>query len=596
LGQNVNNTSPVRDLPETDENIERVKSMLEAIPASEGRSAWRNVLWALASTCWDCAKDLGAQWSQSCPEKWDAAEFEKIWQTFNPDREGGIGFGTLPHLARQHGWVDASCQDAKAASAELKSLQAPFGAAAVQAARHGWPDTNVKVDWSLKADLRHAKLFADLYRGEFLYVHDRDKWLRWCDGRWHWCTEEEEMEAAKQASIFLTTAAANLIREDQDKASKATREAAEAHKLPRIKAMLELARSEPGMKTSYALLDKNADLLGVSNGVVDLRKGVLLDNAPDRRITRYCEGAYRPDAACPRWLAFLCEVFEGDQDTIHAVQRLLGLTLTGQTSEEVMVFCVGSGANGKSIFGNVVAAIMGDYAVTAPSSLLAARRSDDTAPRSDLAMMAGARLASVNELPCGMKLDETVAKQLAGREPIAARFMYGEFFTFHPTFTPWVRTNHKPIVKGVDEGIWRRLIILRFCRTFAPKEQDPKLEQALLAERDGILGWMVCGAKLYLTSGLRRSPAMTREVADYRDASDVLGEFLSTCTEDKATHKAEQSYLYSVWKMWCETNGHHPGAKATFTERLAERGYRTAKSGPKRHYVGLKVVNPLASR
>jgi putative DNA primase/helicase len=145
----------------------------------------------------------------------------------------------------------------------------------------------------------------------------------------------------------------------------------------------------------------------------------------------------------------------------------------------IIIFCVGTGANGKSIFGNVVSAIMGQYSTAAPSSILAARRVDDHSARSDLAMLHGARIVSINELPGGMMLDENVAKQLAGREPISARFLYKEHFTFLPRFTPWVRTNHRPIIKGTDNGIWRRLVIVPFRRTFAPEAQDNGLETKL---------------------------------------------------------------------------------------------------------------------
>ena len=374
--------------------------------------------------------------------------------------------------------------------------------------------------------------------------------------------------------------------------AKLLRETAEAHKEARIAAMLKLARSELGMSATTAELDADPMLLGVANGVVNLRDGKLASNHPDRLITRYCAPDYVPTVQAPRWCQFLNEVFDGDTETIAAVQRLVGLTLTGVTNEELMIFAVGSGANGKSIFSNILATILGGYVIAAPSTMLAARRSDDTAPRSDLAMLAGARLVSINELPGGMRLDETVAKQLAGREPITARFLHREFFTFQPRFTPWVRTNHRPIVKGTDDGVWRRLWIIRFGRTFSAAEQDPDLEEKLWAERKGILNWMVEGARLYLNSGLTMSAAIKREVAQYRAASDVLGEFLTEETEVDASEEMLEKELFNRWCLWCENNGYQPGAKATFTERLVERGYGQRKSGAQRYYTGLKMRSP----
>lgn len=256
----------------------------------------------------------------------------------------------------------------------------------------------------------------------------------------------------------------------------------------------------------------------------------------------------------------------------------------------IIIFCVGTGANGKSIFGNVVSAILGQYSTAAPSSILAARRGDDHSARSDLAMLHGARIVSINELPGGMMLDENVAKQLAGREPISARFLYKEHFTFLPRFTPWVRTNHRPIIKGTDNGIWRRLVIVPFRRTFAPEEQDNGLETRLMAEAEGILAWMVKGAKLYLSTGLTHSGAMKAEVAQYRSDSDLLGEFLSEKTIMDAVAEVKQSALFFDYKLWCEVNGLKPVSKRVLTEQLTERGIGQRKSGSDRFYSGLRLA------
>ena len=365
------------------------------------------------------------------------------------------------------------------------------------------------------------------------------------------------------------------------------REAIKAHNLPQINAMLKLAQSEPEMAIKNTDLDSDAYLLGVENGVINLRNSMLMDNKPERYITRYCPVAFDTAAQCPRWMQFLDEVFKGDAATIASVQRLLGYTLTGLSQEEIIVFCVGFGANGKSIFSNIVSAILGDYGKTAPSTLLAARRADDNSARGDLAMLDGVRLVSINELPGGMQLDEVVVKQIAGREPISARYMYGEFFTYQPKFTPWVRTNHKPIIKGDNDGIWRRIIVLPFRRKFEEHEQDPLLEGALLKECDGILRWMIEGAALYLNSGLKLSPTILAEQKQYRKESDLLGEFLDENTGAGVDKKVLQSELFHRWQCWNENNGTRGGSKKSFTQRLAERGFTTAKSDGKYSYVGL---------
>jgi putative DNA primase/helicase len=446
------------------------------------------------------------------------------------------------------------------------------------------------VSWDLSGDDRNARAFARINRGKLLFVYKTDRWLIWQNNRWNWCGIGEELEAAREVSRTLVKLAADQLSEDADKGKRLIREAATASMLPRLKAMLELAASEAGMGTTPDKLDVQPELLGVANGVVNLRFGWLIPNTPELLITKHCDARFDKTAKCTLWLQTLNEVFLGDQDTIDAFQVLIGLTLTGEAGEELIVFTYGFGANGKSVISNVVSTIIGEYAKTAPPSLLASRRNDDHSPRSDIAMLNGARLVSINELRGGMFLDEQVVKQLAGREPISARFLHNEFFSFLPRFTPWVRTNHKPIIKGDDDGIWRRIVMLPFNRRFEPNEQDPGLENKLLAERDGILKWMVEGSKRYYQSGLQLSPTMRREQAQYRAESDMLGEFLNECTIADPNSKVHEALLFSRWRGWCEANGVQHGSKKSFTLRLVERGYRQAPSNGKPFYSGLTLA------
>ena len=304
-------------------------------------------------------------------------------------------------------------------------------------------------------------------------------------------------------------------------------------------------------------------------------------------ITKFCHANHDPKASCPQWITFLDQIFQGDTATIGSVQRLLGYTLTGLYDEEVLVICYGYGSNGKSVFNNVIQRILGDYSKTAPSSLLVVRRAGDSSPRNDLAAMAGARYISVSELQAGDRLDEQIIKQLAGRERISARFLHKEWFDFSPTFTAWIRTNHKPIITGEDDGIWRRLVTLSFRRKFTVSERDPKLEEKLMTERDGILMWMLRGTQDYLRGGLRLSPTIKREVAQYRSDSDLFGEFIQDNLTVDPNGRIEKEKVFSIWKSWCDSNGCQHGSSKTFTQRMAERGYGVVQSNGKRFYAGV---------
>jgi len=436
-------------------------------------------------------------------------------------------------------------------------------------------------------DIRNAKAFAQCAGGQFLYVATRDRWLQWHQQMWNVCEKDEHIAMAKEVCGRILTAASGVFGQDQERGKRLMQEAMTAHNLSRITAMLKLTVSEPDMATTDRELDRDPYLLGARNGVIDLRTGRHFFNQPEMRITRYCNAGFAEDATCPQWLRFLDQIFINDTETIECVQRLLGCTLLGVATEEILIICYGHGSNGKSVFSNVVHKIMGGYAITAPPSLLTARRQDDTGPRNDLAALAGARYVSINEMQAGDRLDEQVVKMLAGREPISARFLHQEFFEFTPSFTPWLRTNHKPIITGLDDGIWRRVVLLPFGRKFTDEEKDPALEQKLLDEQDAILMWMVEGARLYLESGIRLSPRMRAELGTYRTESDLLGEFLSDLTRPDPAGKANQGTLYFEYRSWCDGCGVRPLSKKTFTQRLAERGYPEGKSGKNRFYCGL---------
>lgn len=442
-------------------------------------------------------------------------------------------------------------------------------------------------------DIRNAKVFAQCAVGHFLYVTTRNRWLHWINEKWLVCEKDEHITMAKEVCAKMHDTALEVFQKDQEKGRHLLQDAKASHHRTRLIAMLKLTVSESEMAATDRELDCNPYLLGVANGVVDLRDGQYLINQPSLKITRYCNASFDVNSGCTRWISFLDEIFAQDAATIACVQRLLGCTLLGLASEEKLIICFGSGSNGKSVFSNIVHKIMGGYSITAPPSMLTTRRKGDGGPRNDLAALAGARYVSINELQAGDRLDEQIVKMLAGREPISARFLHQEFFEFTPTFTPWLRTNHKPIIYGVEEGIWRRLVLLNFGVQIPEGKKDSALEDKLFAERDGILMWMIEGTRLFLKDGICISPSMRNDLLAYRGDSDLLGEFLSDTTwaSNSVADKIEQKLFYTSYRMWSAANGSRPMAKKSFTQRLVERGYKETKSGGNRFYAGLKWID-----
>jgi putative DNA primase/helicase len=474
-------------------------------------------------------------------------------------------------------WTDRADYRERTISKALEGLPAGLPAQGGEAAE----------DREAHGDVLNAGYFVRLYGDEFRFVPPAGKWLRWAGAVWEWCERNEPLNAAEDVVRRIIEHGKKLLDSQPDRGKRIIGHAVKSHTVQKMEAMTKLASAKPGMSVLLHELDSDPWLLGVRNGVVDLRTGELLEARPDMLITRQCGAAYDKFAECPRWLGFLDAVFGGDADTIETIQRALGYTLTGSSTEETLFICYGGGANGKSVFANVESSIMADYGRTAPSSLLVVRRDGDTGARNDLAMLAGARYVGINELQNGDRLDEAIVKQLAGREPISARFLHKEFFTFVPQFTPWLRTNHRPVVTGDDDGIWRRLVLIPFRRQFAEHERDPRLEEKLLGERDGILAWMIEGARKWRRDGLKLSPLIKRESLAYRKESDLLGEFLEDKCESDSNARVEQGKLFGSWRDWCEAAGVRHGSKASFTRRLAERGITEGRSNGKRFYVGV---------
>lgn len=541
---------------ETPEEIENLKTKLASISADCGRRDWTTSVWGVKATGWTCAYEIARNWSASST-KFDEVDFQRVWNDYRPEADRAIGFGSLVHLARQHGWQPQSIEG---------------------------------VIEQTPGDVLAGRAFAKLNRDSILWAAQAGRWLRWDGQRWVWCACAEEMATAKQVADRILAHVVKLYAAEPERHKRRLHFAIGLQNIRRLEAMIELTKSEPGMAVGHmSELDAAAWQLGCRNGVINLRTGALLQAAPEMRITRQIAAEYQPEATCSRWLEFLDSIFAHDTATVEFIQRALGYTLTGVTTEEVLFICFGSGANGKSVFANVLSTVIADYSQMAPQSLLTVRREGDSGPRNDVARLCGARLVQINELNQGDRLDEQIVKMLAGREMLSARFLHKEYFDFWPTAKPWLRTNHRPIITGEDDGIWRRIMLIPFRRKFAEHERDPWLESKLLEERDGILAWMVAGCLDWQRNGLKPSPLVKRESATYRKESDLLGEFLDEKTKPDPNEKVQQSRLFEHWRSWCEESGIRYGSKVSFTRKLAERGYLESKSNGNRFYAGLKL-------
>ena len=251
--------------------------------------------------------------------------------------------------------------------------------------------------------------------------------------------------------------------------------------------MIEMAKSEPGMTVRLSDFDDDPMLLGVANGVLDLRTGKLLPMSPDVLVSKRCNVAYDPAATCPRFVQFLKEV-QPEKEMADFLLRLMGYCLTGDVSKQVFGFFYGHGANGKSVFIELMAWLLGDYARKIATDMLMHHQRNPQGPSPDIVSLKGLRLAFANETEEGRRLAEARVKDLTGGDTLTGRVPYGKAdIAFRPTHKLFVVGNHKPEITDTSLGMWRRVRLIPFDQTIAEAKRDPKLLETLKGEGAGIL-------------------------------------------------------------------------------------------------------------
>jgi putative DNA primase/helicase len=267
--------------------------------------------------------------------------------------------------------------------------------------------------------------------------------------------------------------------------------------------------------------------------------------------------AIAPDRSCatPLWQKFLKRITGSDQELITFLQRIAGYSLTGGVSEHAMFFGYGTGANGKSVFTNTIAGILGDYATTAPIETFTASNHDRHP--TDLAGLRGARLVTATETEEGRRWAESRLKALTGGDRVSARYMRQDFFEFTPQFKLLISGNHKPGLRSVDEAIRRRINLLPFNVTIPPAERDPDLSVKLNAEAEGILAWMLQGCLDWQRDGLATPEAVRTATDLYLQSEDAIMAYLDDYCERDPTAFESIGALFKGWQSWCDATGEY---------------------------------------
>ncbi|MDP2603322.1 MAG: phage/plasmid primase, P4 family [Deltaproteobacteria bacterium] len=416
-------------------------------------------------------------------------------------------------------------------------------------------------------DVGNARRFAEEHSSDIKFSHSSGKWLIWDGKRWLRDETGKIMERAKETADRLLQAA--VAEPDQAKREARVKHAMKTQYESRLRAMINLAQSEPGIPITEPDLDRDSWILNVFNGALELKTGTLRRHRGEDLITKLIPVPYDPIATCPAWCAFVQRVTGDNAELANYLQKAVGYSLTGSIQEQVLFILYGTGANGKSTFLVSILSLLGNYACQTPTETLLTKWGDRIP--NDIARLKGARFVTAAEAESGKQLAEAMVKQLTGGDKITARFLYGEFFEFHPTFKLFLAVNHKPTIRGSDHAIWRRIRLVPFNVTIPPDEQDKTLIEKLKKEQRGILRWAVDGCLLWQKEGLEPPEPVKNATDEYRSEMDMVADFIAERCELVPGAKTPFKKLYEAYKAWCSINGEDSMSKKEFGRCLTER-------------------------
>lgn len=439
-------------------------------------------------------------------------------------------------------------------------------------------------------DTGNAEWFLDMFGDELRYNYTNKQWMYY-DGR-KWCDDTTNRVKA-YADKFIVEMHKQLIKEcDPD----------DSDMLKAIQKHIKSARSSKGKKALITEaehmapveqrdLDSDIYLFNTPNGVLNMKTGEFLQHNADKLISKMSLTEYTDKCDCPLWAEFLETIFAGDKELIRYIQKAVGYSLTGSTAEQVAFFLYGTGGNGKGVFVETIAHIAGSYASNIQAdSLMVKGNTASGQANSDIARLAGARFVTSSEPNEGVKLNEGLIKQLTGEDRVTARRLYGNEFEFRPQFKIWLSTNHKPIIRGTDNGIWRRMRLIPFIVQIPEEKQDKNLKHKLLKETPGILAWAVEGFLMYLKEGLKVPESIKKATAEYRNEMDVVTAFLENCTKENENAEVGASELYKAYTDWANTNNEYIMSNRKFGVEVSKK-YGKFRKSTGQVYFGVELIN-----
>lgn len=345
------------------------------------------------------------------------------------------------------------------------------------------------------------------------------------------------------------------------------------------------------IKHNVAVLPEEFDaddmLFNAQNGYVDLSTGILNQHDISKKFTRISNAEFTEKVDCPRWELFLNQIFDGNEELIHYIQKAVGYSLTASIKEQVMFILFGNGRNGKSVFLDIVSQIMGSYSMGMQADSLMVKKGGSNGHNEDIARLNGARMVTSSEPNEGVRLDEGLIKQLTGGDKVSASFKGGHMFDYSPKYKIWLATNHKPIIRGNDDGIWRRLPLIPFTVQIPLNKVDRSLKEKLMRELPGIFNWAVEGCLMWQREGLKPPAEIQKATMEYRQEMDVIGSFIEQCCETGPGNAIGATELFKAYDKWAREMNEHSFTQTQFGRKIADK-YEKEKKRTVR-YLGITL-------
>lgn len=423
-----------------------------------------------------------------------------------------------------------------------------------------------------RTDTGNAHRLYDRCNGEIRYSYARKKWYYWTGKVW---ALDDTGEVKKYTDLVLADMKAQAFEiEDEKERESFLKFVTTCGNSNRKNAMITETQHLDGIPILPDQMDAYQEYLNCQNGIVNLRNGELMPHVPEFMMTKLCLCEYDTSSKVPkRWIQFLNEVCNGDQDLIRYLQKCIGYSLTGSNREQCAFFLYGIGNNGKSTFLETISDMLGGYAANAQPDTLMTKKNDSGGANSDIARLKSIRFVTTEEPSEGVRLNEGLVKQLTGGGKVTCRFLFGDEFEYEPEFKIWIATNHKPVIRGTDVGIWRRIRLIPFEVNIPKEKVDKNLKYKLREEMPQILRWAVEGYMMYSKEGLDMPDAVQRATAEYKSEMDLLQTFTDACVViDYTVPKGvPANELYAAYVRWAERNNEYVMTSRKFFTEIGKK-------------------------